>query len=84
MQSPENIVINFKILTYWLYENTELSNNSSISNKELTNSFLNLKEVQNNLLNISLCIGQILKLLYGNKLIKQRTKDGITYNLCIK
>lgn len=82
MQSPENIVTNFKILTYWLYENTELSNNSSISNKELTNSFL--KEVPKNLTNINWYIGGILKLLYGEELIRQRTKEGITYNLCIK
>lgn len=51
MQSPENIVANFKILTYWLYENTKLSNNSTISNKELTNSFL--KEGPKNLTNIN-------------------------------
>lgn len=82
MQSPENIVTNFKILTYWLYENTKLSNNSTISNKELTNSFL--KEVPKNLTNINWYIGGILKLLYGEELIKQRTKEGITYNLCIK
>lgn len=82
MQSPENIVASFKILTYWLYENTKLSNNSTISNKELTNSFL--KEVPKNLTNINWYIGGILKLLYGDELIKQRTKEGITYNLCIK
>lgn len=82
MQSPENIVTNFKILTYWLYENTKLSNNSTISNKELTNSFL--KEGSKNLTNISWYIGGILKLLYGEELIRQRTKEGITYNLCIK
>lgn len=82
MQSPENIVASFKILTYWLYENTKLSNNCTISNKELTNSFL--KEVPKNLTNINWYIGGILKLLYGEELIKQRTKEGITYNLCIK
>lgn len=82
MQSPENIVTNFKILTYWLYENTKLSNNSTISNKELTNSFL--KEGSKNLTNINWYIGGILKLLYGEELIRQRTKEGITYNLCIK
>lgn len=82
MQSPENIVTSFKILTYWLYENTKLSNNSTISNKELTNSFL--KECPKNLTNINGYIGGILKLLYGEELIKQRTKEGITYNLCIK
>lgn len=82
MQSPENIVTSFKILTYWLYENTKLSNNSTISNKELTNSFL--KEVPKNLTNINWYIGGILKLLYGEELIKQRTKEGTTYNLCIK
>ena len=82
MQSPENIVTNFKILTYWLYENTKLSNNSTISNKELTNSFL--KECPKNSTNINWYIGGILKLLYGEELIKQRTKEGITYNLCIK
>lgn len=82
MRSPENIVASFKILTYWLYENTKLSNNCTISNKELTNSFL--KEVPKNLTNINWYIGGILKLLYGDELIKQRTKDGITYNLCIK
>lgn len=82
MQSPENIIANFKILTYWLYENTKLSNNSTISNKELTNSFL--KEGPKNLTNINWYIGGILKLLYGEELIRQRTKEGITYNLCIK
>lgn len=82
MRSPENIVASFKILTYWLYENTKLSNNSTISNKELTNSFL--KECPKNLTNINLYIGGILKLLYGEELIRQRTKEGITYNLCIK
>ena len=82
MQSPENIVTSFKILTYWLYENTKLSNNSTISNKELTNSFL--KECPKNLTNINGHIGIILKLLYGGALIRQRTKEGITYNLCIK
>lgn len=82
MQSPENIVASFKILTYWLYENTKLSNNSTISNKELTNSFL--KECPKNLTNINWYIGGILTLLYGEELIKQRTNGGITYNLCIK
>lgn len=82
MQSPENIVASFKILTYWLYENTKLSNNSSISNKELTNYFK--KEFPKNLTNIQLYIGLILNLMYGEELIKQRTKEGITYNLCIK
>lgn len=82
MQSPENIVTSFKILTYWLYENTKLSNNSTISNKELTNSFL--KECPKNLTNINGYIGGILTLLYGEELIRQRTKEGITYNLCIK
>lgn len=82
MQSPENIVSNFKILTYWLYENTKLSNNSTISNKELTNSFL--KEGSKNLTNINWYVGGILTLLYGEELIRQRTKEGITYNLCIK
>lgn len=82
MRSPENIVTSFKILTYWLYENTKLSNNSTISNKELTNSFL--KEVPKNLTNINWYIGGILKLLYEEELIKQRTKEGTTYNLCIK
>lgn len=82
MQSPENIVSNFKILTYWLYENTKLSNNCTISNKELTNSFL--KEGSKNLTNINWYVGGILTLLYGEELIRQRTKEGITYNLCIK
>lgn len=82
MQSPENIVASFKILTYWLYENTKLSNNSTISNKELTNSFL--KECPKNLININWYVEGILKLLYGEELIRQRTKEGITYNLCIK
>lgn len=82
MQSPEIIATNFKLLTYWLYENTELSNNNTISNKELTNSFK--KEFPKNLTNIHLYIGLILNLIYEEELIKQRTKEGITYNLCIK
>lgn len=77
---------NFKDLILWIMNNTEIDNDSQVTNKYLMECFLKTTHEHDEFLNvIPLKIGNILNLVYGTELIINKEEGGKSfYNIRIK
>lgn len=73
-------------LIYYLIDNTEIDNSNAISNKEIKEKVLNDLPEYTDDSRLSLRIGNILRLVYGNALaIREREREKARYyNLKMK
>ena len=77
--------MDYKILIYWLIDNTTINNETKIENKKLVVSFLDKFPEYNAVSNLlAFKIGQILNLIYGDTLIVTKDTGATEYNIELK
>lgn len=76
---------NYRDLVLWILNNTEIDNDSQISNKHLKECFLKTTHEHDDFVDfIPFKIGNILNLIYGNELSIIKGNGQTFYNVKIK